>query len=42
MQTMQDGIQSLRFLVTLNWDRLLYVFTIAVALWLGAFVGTLI
>lgn len=41
MQTITDGYRSLSFLVTLNWDRLLYIFTVVFALWLGAFIGTL-
>lgn len=28
-------------LVNLNWDRILYLATIAVALWGGAFIGSL-
>ncbi len=41
MHTIQDGYRSLSFLFSLNWDRLLYVFTIFFALVLGAFVGSL-
>lgn len=41
MQTLQTGYRGLTLLVDLNWDRLLYVGTIAVALLLGAYVGSL-
>ena len=41
MQTIQTGYRGLSLLVDLNWDRLLYVGTIAFALLLGAFVGSL-
>ena len=41
MQTIQTGVQGLSLLFTLNWDRLLYVATIAAALLLGAYVGSL-
>ncbi|MEC3860561.1 hypothetical protein VK792_04640 [Mesobacterium sp. TK19101] len=40
MQTIQSGYRGLRLLFKLNWDRLLYVFTIFFALWLGAYLGT--
>lgn len=41
MQTIQTGYRGLSLLMDLNWDRLLYIATIAGALMLGAFVGTL-
>ncbi len=41
MQIISSGTRSLGLLLTLNWDRLLYVCTIAFALWLGAFLGSL-
>ncbi|MGJ8583157.1 MAG: hypothetical protein ACSHXD_03610 [Marinosulfonomonas sp.] len=41
MQTIQTGYRGLSLLMDLNWDRLLYLATIAGALMLGAFVGTL-
>ncbi len=41
MQTLQTGYRGLSLLFDLNWDRLLYFVTIAVALMLGAFVGSL-
>jgi len=41
MQTIQAGYRGISLLVDLNWDRLLYVATIAVALMLGAYIGSL-
>lgn len=41
MQTIQSGYRGLTLLFELNWDRLLYVATIAVALLVGAYVGSL-
>jgi len=41
MQTLQTGYRGLSLLFVLNWDRLLYFVTIAVALLLGAYVGSL-
>ena len=41
MQTIQTGYRGLTLLFDLNWDRLLYVCTIAVALLVGAYVGSL-
>lgn len=41
MQTLHTGYRGLTLLFDLNWDRLLYFVTIAVALMLGAFVGSL-
>ncbi|WP_296420037.1 hypothetical protein [Pseudooctadecabacter sp.] len=40
MQTIAAGYQGVSLLVNLNWDRLLYLATIAVALGLGAFIGS--
>ncbi|WP_281982328.1 hypothetical protein [Thalassorhabdomicrobium marinisediminis] len=40
MQTITAGYQGVSLLVNLNWDRLLYLGTIAVALGLGAWVGS--
>lgn len=37
-----DRYKSMSLLMCLNWDRLLYLATIAAALWIGAFVGTLV
>lgn len=41
MQAIQTGAQGLGLLMQLNWDRVLYVATIAFALAAGAFVGSL-
>lgn len=41
MQTINAGYQGLSLLVNLNWDRLFYLATIAGALGLGAWVGSL-
>jgi len=41
MQTIIGGYRGLSLLVDLNWDRALYVATIAAALYAGAFVGSL-
>lgn len=41
MQTIQTSYRGLTLLFDLNWDRLLYVATIAVALLMGAYVGSL-
>lgn len=41
MQTIQSSYRGLSLLMDLNWDRVLYVSTIAFALAAGAFVGTL-
>lgn len=41
MHTIQTGYRGLSLLFELNWDRLLYVATIAGALLLGAYVGSL-
>ena len=41
MQKIHDGYRSLNLIWNLNWDRVLYVFTIAVALFAGAFIGSL-
>jgi len=42
MQTLSDGYRSMTLLVSINWDRLLYIFTIAVALYAGAFLGSIV
>ncbi len=39
MQTIQSSYRGLSLLMVLNWDRALYVATIAVALATGAFIG---
>lgn len=41
MEHIHHGYRGLTLLVNLNWDRLLYVATIAVALGAGAVLGTL-
>ncbi len=41
MQHVLDGYRGMTVLMTLNWDRLLYLATIAGALCAGAFVGSL-
>jgi hypothetical protein len=41
MHTIQSSYRGLSLLFDLNWDRLLYVGTIAGALLLGAYVGSL-
>ena len=41
MQTMQNTYRGLTLLVDINWDRLLYLATIAAALLAGAFFGSL-
>lgn len=42
MQTIQAGYRSMSLLVSINWDRLLYICTIVFALFLGSFLGTLL
>lgn len=42
MHTLQSGYNSLNLLVTINWDRLLYIFTIVFALFFGAWLGTVL
>ncbi|KIN65196.1 hypothetical protein Z946_4096 [Sulfitobacter noctilucicola] len=41
MQTIQTSYRGLSLLLDLNWDRALYIATIALALAAGAFIGTL-
>ncbi len=40
MQTLNAGYRSMTVLLSINWDRLLYIFTIALALYAGAVIGT--
>ncbi len=40
MSTLHAGMRSLNLLMTINWDRLLYLCTIIFALFLGAYLGT--
>jgi len=42
MQTIAAGYRSMSLLLRINWDRLLYVCTIAFALFFGAWVGTIL
>lgn len=41
MELMSEGYRGVRLLVGLNWDRILYLATIVVALLFGAFIGSL-
>ncbi|WP_349537151.1 hypothetical protein [Sagittula sp. NFXS13] len=41
MATITAGYRSMSLLVSINYDRLLYVFTVVFALFLGAYVGML-
>jgi len=41
MQTIQTNVRGLLLLFDLNWDRILYVSTIAVALLAGGYLGSL-
>ncbi|MEQ9242110.1 hypothetical protein [Roseovarius indicus] len=41
MQQLVSGYRGISLLVNVNWDRILYLATIAVALLAGAFVGSL-
>ncbi len=41
MDTIHNGYRGLSLLWTLNWDRILYVFTIVAALLAGAWLGSL-
>ncbi|MGR3368114.1 MAG: hypothetical protein ACU0CC_03700 [Sagittula sp.] len=40
MQHIHDGYRSMSLLVSINFDRLLYIFTIVAALFFGAYLGT--
>jgi hypothetical protein len=42
MQAMQNGYRGLSLLMDLNWDRMLYVCTIAIALAGSTWLGTII
>jgi hypothetical protein len=41
MSTIQAGYRSMSLLVSINWDRLLFVSTIVFALFFGAYIGVL-
>ena len=40
MQAVQNGYRGLSLLMDLNWDRILYIATIILALGAGAWLGT--
>lgn len=42
MEHIQQGYRGLSLLMEINWDRLLYIGTIAFALGAGAWIGTLV
>ncbi|MCT4559445.1 MAG: hypothetical protein N4A61_15455 [Pelagimonas sp.] len=39
MQTLTDGYRGMSLILTLNWDRILYLFTVGFALFMGAYLG---
>lgn len=41
MQTLQEGYRGLSLVMMLNWDRLVYLATIVIALLFGAWIGGL-
>jgi len=41
MQNIQNGYRGLSLLFDLNWDRIMYLFTITAALLAGAYFGAL-
>jgi len=41
MHTLQHSYRGLSLVMELNWDRILYLLTIAFALMAGAFIGSL-
>lgn len=41
MQTIENGYRAFGLLMTLNWDRMLYVATLSAALGAGAWLGSL-
>lgn len=41
MQNIRSGIDGLSLVMVLNWDRMLYLATITLALFVGAWLGTL-
>lgn len=41
MHTIQEGYRSFALLMSMNWDRLLYVATIIFALFFGSYLGLL-
>ncbi|MFW2587382.1 hypothetical protein [Sagittula sp. SSi028] len=40
MQTLTAGYRSMSLLISINYDRLLYICTIVFALFFGAYLGT--
>lgn len=42
MSTIQHATTSLGLMVSINWDRILYVAALVLALGLGAWLGTLV
>lgn len=42
MEHIQQGYRGLSLLMQINWDRLLYVGTIALALGAGAWIGSVV
>ena len=42
MSSTQETTRWYVVLMDLNWDRVLYIVTIAAALWMGSFLGTLL
>lgn len=41
MKTIWTGLQNLAYVIRLNSDRILYVLTVAVALFTGGYIGAL-
>ncbi|MFK7754715.1 MAG: hypothetical protein AB8B51_19490 [Sedimentitalea sp.] len=41
MQTLQHSYRGLSLVMELNWDRILYLSTISVALMAGAYLGSM-
>lgn len=41
MHTLNAGYRSMSLLLTINWDRLLYICTIVFALFFGGWLGSL-
>lgn len=42
MQTIHQSYHSMRLVLDLNWDRALYLATIAAALWAGSVIGSVL
>ena len=40
MQTLQNGYRGMNLILTINWDRLVYVFAIGASLFFSAYVGS--